>query len=192
MELTFQTTIFEWRDICDLIEPRKLAKAYHESFNLKTPISELEKLLLDEDKSTISDFCEYISEYAEKQNLTEKGADTSDLKPSSEINPFFIKYGGILSDEVNRIAPGTMSEFEFKANKLSRIGQNIMFIGFIAGIGIWWIWSFHWSLLLPIILGIGINQIGDKRKPEKMNINGFKNFRELIYGMENKMKKAST
>jgi hypothetical protein len=67
-----------------------------------------------------------------------------------------------------------------------------MFIGFIAGIGIWWIWSFHWSLLLPIILGIGINQIGDKRKPEKMNINGFKNFRELIYGMENKMKKAST
>ena len=215
MELNFQTTIFDWRDICDLIEPKKLAKVYHESFNLKTPISELEKLVSDEDKSTISDFCEYISEHAErqniepirllgqncrtasifrtlKQNLTEKGADTSDLKPSSEINPFFLKYGGILFDEVNRIAPGTMSEFEFKANWISRIGRIIMFIGFFAGIWIWWFWSFHWSLLLPIILGIGIYQIGEKRKPEKMNISGFKNFRELIYGMENKMNKAST
>jgi hypothetical protein len=215
MELSFQTTIFDWRDTCDLIEPKKLANIYYESFNLKTPISELEKLFLDEDKTTILDFCEYISEHAEKQNieplkllgqncqtaslfkalkqnLTEKGADTSSLKPSSEINPFFLKYGGILTDEVNRIAPGTISQFEFKANKLSRIGQSLMIIGFIAGIVIWWIWSFHWLLLLPIISGIVLYQVGNKRKPEKMNISGFKNFRELIYGIENNMKKSST
>lgn len=214
MELNYQTTIFEWRDICDLIEPEKLAKVYHESFNLKTPIIELEQLFIEEDKSTISDFCQYISEHAEKQNiepirilgqncqtasifrtlkqnLKEKGADISQLKPSSQINPFFLKYGGLLVDEVNRIAPGTLSEFEFKANKLSRIGRNIMFIGFFAGIGIWWIWSFNWFLLLPIVIGIVMFQIGDKRQPEKININGFKTFRELIYGMENKMKKAN-
>ena len=215
MELNFQTTIFEWRDICDLIAPKKLAKVYHESFNLKTPLSELEKLFSDEDRSTISDFCEYISEHAEKekiepirllghncqtasifrtlkQNLTEKGADTSDLKPSSEINPFFLKYGGILFDEVNRIAPGTMSEFEYKANKIESIGTKVLFFSIVFAIGFWSIWFFNWLLLLPIAIGIIIYQIGAKKKPEKMNISGFDNFRELIYGMEKQMKKAGT
>ncbi len=215
MDFNYESPIFDWIDACDLVNPKKLAKIYHKEFKINRPITELENILIDENNRTVSDLCEYISEHAEKQNiepirllgqncqtasifrtlkqnLAEKGADTSDLKPSSEINPFFLKYGGMLFDEVNRIAPGTMSEFEFKANKLSRIGRNIMFVGFIAGIGIWSIWSFHWSLFLPIVLGIGIFQIGDKRKPEKMNISGFKNFRELIYGMENKMNKAST
>ncbi|KZS39512.1 hypothetical protein AWE51_25685 [Aquimarina aggregata] len=215
MEPNFKTTIFEWRDICDLIEPNKLAQVYYKNFNLKTPISELEQLFTDEDKNTLSDFCEYISKHSEKQNiepikllgqncqtasifrtlkqnLKEKGADISELKPSSEINPFFLKYGGLLVDEVNRIAPGTMSEFEFKANKLSRIGRNIMFVGFFTGIGIWWIWSFNWFLLLPIAFGIVMFQIGDKKQPEKINISGFENFRELIYGMDKKMKTAST
>lgn len=214
MELNSKTTIFEWRDICDLIEPKMLAKVYHEYFNLKTPITELEDIFIDEDKSTLSDFCEYISKHAEKQkielirllgqncqtasifrtlkqNLKEKGVDISQLKPSTEINPFFLKYGGLLVDEVNRIAPGTMSEFEFKANKLSRIGQNLILIGFFVGIGIWWIWSFNWYLFLPMVVGIVIFKIGEKRQPEKININGFKNFRELIYGMENKIIKDS-
>ena len=215
MEPNFETTIFEWRDICDLLEAKELAKVYHESFNLKTPISELEYLLIEEDKNTISDFCEYISKNAERQNikpikilgqncqtasifrtlkhnLKEKGADISELKPSSKITPFFLKYNWLLVDEVNKIAPGTMSQFEFKANKFSRIGRYIMFMGFFVGIGIWWIWSFNLFLLLPIVFGIIIFQIGDKRQPEKININGFENFRELVYGMENKMKKAST
>jgi len=214
MEPNFQTTIFEWIDICDLIEPNKLAQVYHESFNLKTPISELKQLFMDEDKNTLSDFCEYISKHAErqniepikllgqncqtasifrtlKQNLKEKGADTSELKPSSKINPFFLKYGGLLVDEVNRIAPGTMSEFEFKANKFSRIGRNLLFVGFFAGIGIWWIWSFSWFLLLPIVLGIIMFHIGDKKEPEKINISDFKSFRELIYGMDKKIKTTS-
>jgi hypothetical protein len=47
-------------------------------------------------------------------------------------------------------------------------------------------------LTLPIIIGIIIFQIGDKKQPEKLNLAGFQNFRELIYGMENKLKKAST
>ena len=215
MDFNYESSIFDWRDSCDLVNPKKLAKIYHKEFKIDRPLLELEDILINEDKRTVSDFCEYISLHAKreniepirllgqncqtasifrtlKQNLTEKGADTSELKPSSEINPFFLKYGGLLIDEVNRIAPGTMSEFEYQSHKLSRIGRNIMFIGILAMIGIWWIWSFIWWLTLPIIIGIVIFQIGDKKRPEKLNLGGFQNFRELIYGMENKLKKAST
>ena len=215
IELNFQSTIFEWIDACDLISHLELAKVYHETFNIKRPISELENILKDEDKNTLSEFCEYISQHAErqkiepvkllgkncqtasifrtlKQNLTEKGADTSDLKPSTKINTFFLKSNGILFDEVNRIAPGTMSEFEYKANKIQLTGRTIGFFAVVFTIGFWGIWFFHWLLFLPIALGIIVYQIGAKKEPEKMNIGGFDNFRELIYGMEKQMKKAST
>ncbi|WP_111542110.1 hypothetical protein [Mesonia algae] len=215
MDFNYESSIFDWRDACDLIEPKKLAKVYHQSFNLKRPISELEDILIDENNRTVSDFCEYISEHAErqkiepirllgqncqtasifktlKQNLSNNGADTNNIKPSSEINPFFMKYGGLLVDEVNKIAPGTISEFDYKSNWISRIGRIIMWTGILLMILIWWISSFHWSLLLPIAIGIVIFQIGDKQKPEKLNVSGFKNFRELIYGMEKRLKNAST
>ena len=215
MDFNYESSIFDWRDACDLIEPKKLAKVYHQSFNLNRPISELEDILIDENNRTVSDFCEYISKHAErqkiepirllgqkcqtasifrtlKQNLSNNGADTNDIKPSSEINPFFMKYGGLLVDEVNKIAPGTMSEFDYKSNWISRIGRNIMWVGILLMILIWWIWSFHWLLLLPIAIGIVIFQIGDKQKPEKLNVSGFKNFRELIYGMEQRLRNAST
>ncbi len=43
--LTFETTILDWRAICDLIEPKKLAKSYSDLFNLTTPLADLEKIL---------------------------------------------------------------------------------------------------------------------------------------------------
>lgn len=215
MELNYETTILDWIDICDLIKPKKLAKVYHEEFKLNRPISELEQILTDFEKSTLSDFCEYISQYSErqniepikllgqncqtasifrtlKQNLTDSGVDTTDLKPSTKINEFFLKSNGLLFHEVNRIAPGTMSEFEYKAHKVQRTGSTIGFFAVVFAIGFWSIWFFHWLLLLPIVIGIGVYQIGAKKEPEKMNIGGFENFRELIYGMEKQMKKAST
>ncbi|MGY8943844.1 MAG: hypothetical protein ACKVHV_07320 [Flavobacteriales bacterium] len=215
MELNYESTIFEWVDACDLINPKDLAKYYHSTFKIKQPISELENILLEEEKNTLYEFCEYLSRYAErqniepikllgqncqtasifrtlKQNLTEKGTDTSDLKPSSKVNDFFLKTDGILFDEVNKIAPGTMSEFEYKANKVQLTGRTIGFFAVVFAIGFWSIWFFHWLLLLPIAIGIIIYQIGAKKEPEKMNIGGFENFRELIYGMEKQMKKAGT
>jgi hypothetical protein len=213
MDFNYESSIFEWQDACDLVETKKLAQIYHKEFNIKRPISELENILADGDNKTISDFCEYMSLHAErekiepikllgqqctsamifrvlKQKLTDKGADTTGLKPSSEINPFFLKFGGQLFDEVNRIAPGTFSEFEYKSNKILRFGRNIMFFGVLTLICISWFWKFQWQLILPIILGIGLTNIGGKKQPEKLNISGFKNFRELIFEMEKKIKQS--
>jgi hypothetical protein len=88
--------------------------------------------------------------------------------------------------------PGTMNEFEYKANKVESTGIKVLFFSIILAIGFWSIWFFHWLLLLPIAIGVVIYQIGVKKEPEKMNIGGFDNFRELIYGMEKQLNKAST
>ena len=214
VEPNYEFTIFEWRDACDLLNPTKLAKIYHEEFKIKRPILELETLLKNEDINTLNEFCYYISQHAEretiepinlfgqncqtasifrtlKNNLTKKGVDTTYLKPSAKISNYFLKNGGIIFDEVNRIAPGTMSKFEYKVNKTEVMGNRILFFTIIFGIAFWKILFFHWLLLLPIVIGIIVSQIGMKKEPEKLNFGGFENFRELIYGMEKQLKKAS-
>ena len=67
--LNFNTTISDWRMICDLIEPINLAKYHHDLFNLKTPLADLEQILLDEDSKTIGDFCIYIANNSEKTEI---------------------------------------------------------------------------------------------------------------------------
>lgn len=114
MDFDFESSIFEWIDACDLVDPKTLAKIYHKEFRINRPLFELENILIDQENRTLSDFCEYISEHAKrdtiepikllgqncqtasifrvlKQNLTEKGTNTTELKPSSEINSFFLK-----------------------------------------------------------------------------------------------------
>jgi len=60
--LTFQTTIKEWRSICDLIEPTKLAKCYHEFFELETNESDLINIFSNEKEHTLKEFCDYMAQ----------------------------------------------------------------------------------------------------------------------------------
>ncbi|MEK6154244.1 hypothetical protein WIW50_13315 [Flavobacteriaceae bacterium 3-367] len=215
MSLNYETTILEWMDVCDLLMPTKLAKYFHKYFQLNRPLAELECLLKNFEKNTISDFCEYISEHAErqkivsitllrqkcetasifrrlKQNLSKQVAYATELKPSSKVNDFFLKSDGVLFEEVNRIAPGTLSEFEYRANKLVLTGQTVILLSAFFAYVFWAIWFFHWLLILPIAIGIALYQIGMKKEPEKLSLGGFEDFRELIYGMKEKLEKVST
>lgn len=211
MNIEYDSLIFDWQDACDLVSSKEIASIFHEEFNINRPVFELEHILHEKSHKTVGDFCEYIAFHAKresiesvkllgkycrsaaifkelKRKLTEKGANTSNLKPSSHINPFFLKHGGLLFNEVNLMAPGTLSKFEYTSHKLSRIGRNITILGFLLLIVVGLMWSFHWILLLPIILGIVSILIGDKKQPEKLDINRFKTFRELIYSMEHRLK----
>ncbi|MFM2387571.1 MAG: hypothetical protein RL660_2328 [Bacteroidota bacterium] len=212
-DINYESSILEWLDTFDLVDTIRLAKIYHRKFNLSRPLSELENLLEDQENTTISDFCEYIAANAErekidpikllgrnctsaaifralKNKLAAIGIDTKGLKPSSEINPFFLKYGGQLFSEVNRLAPGTWTEFDFKPNKMSRLGRNILFLGVLLLICRCCFGKFQWQLTLPIIIGIVLSYIGDKNQPERLSINGFKNFRQLILAIERNLSEA--
>ncbi len=207
--LSFQTTIFEWRDICDLIEPKKLAKCYHDSFKLNTLVSELE-ILLSYSKNTLSDFCNYIADNAVRQevlpvnimgtncmsagifkslinNLKQKGIDTSGIQPSSGIVPIFNKHAGTLLDEVSKLAPGSFTKFEYEENRITKWGLGLTLTGifflFIALAS-----HFYWFLLLPLPAGIILLIIGRRFKPKKEVIGGYDTIRDLILGMQAKLK----
>ena len=213
--LTFSTTISEWRMICDLIEPIKLAKCHHDFFSIKTPLADFEQLLLEEDSKTIGDFCNYVAENSEKteikpiislgqkcltasiyksliSKLNKRGVDTNDIRPSSKFVPLFDKNGDAFLEEVNKLAPGSLTKFEYRDNKIVRLGWSIIGLSILGLILISLIWQFHWAMILFIGLGIITIAIGRQYKPEKEIIGGYDTIRDLIKGMETILIKTAT
>jgi len=214
-QLTFDTTISDWISICDLVEPKKLAKVYHDFFNLQTPISELERILNFQQVNKLKEFCVYIAENASKENikpiislgqscmsaaifktlisnLNKRGVNTNNIKPSSEFIPVFKEYSVELLEEVNKLAPGSLTNFDFKNNWIVRTGGIIIVIFIISIIVIPLIWHFHGSLWIILGIGLTIVMIGNRFKPEKDIIGGYKTIRDLIIGMQEQLKKAAT
>jgi hypothetical protein len=214
-ELTFNTTISEWRDICDLVEPRDLAKYYYDLFKLESPIEEFEKILIWEGKNKLADFCMYIAEHAQKEEikpiismgitcheaaifktliskLKQYNINTDEIKPSSDFVPLFKRYPDEFLIEVNKLAPGSLTNFDYKDNWIVRTGGIIILIFILSIIIVPMIWQFYWSLWIILGIGLTIVMIGKMFKPEKDIIGGYDTIRDLIIGMQEQLKKAAT
>ncbi len=205
--LTFNTKISDWRMICDLIEPLKVAEYFYELFNLKTPIADLERFFLEEDSKTIGDFCNYIATNSKKteikpvlsfgrkclsssiykiliHKLNSRGIDTKDIKLSSKFVPLFYKDADIFLEEVNKLAPGALTKFEYDDNKIVKLGWSIITVSVLSLILLTFLWQFHWSIGLFIGFGIITVAIGKQYKPKKELIGGYDTIKDLIKGME--------
>ena len=172
-------------------------------------------ILENETQNTLGDFCNYISENAVREiidpiillgkecqeaaifktllsKLSKKGVDINGIRPSSKFHPFFIKNLNELFSITNRLAPGSLSKFEYKSNKTTKAGGLIIFLSliFVAIFSI--IWNFHWYLLIPTGIGLIINTVGNRLSPAKDILGGYDTMKDLIVGMNEKINKAIT
>ncbi|MEN0049345.1 MAG: hypothetical protein AAF806_19955 [Bacteroidota bacterium] len=205
-----QITIAEWREISDLVSTKKLAHHYHDFFELSISLIELQELLKSEKKTTLSDLCEYLAFHAErkeitpilllgqscqtaaifkvlKENLAKRDIVVDDLKPSSKINTFFLKYGVDFLVEVFKIAPGVIYEYEYRDNKFVRTGSLMWLLSIPVWMLTYYFDLFHQLMLIPFITGILLNFIGAKQDPEKLSIGGYEDFRQLVYAMNDRL-----
>lgn len=213
-ELNYETPIWEWIDICDLIQPKQLAKVYNEEFGILKSSSELESIL-HSSNSNLGDFCNYISTNAQKQeikpvklfgsscqtasifktlisNLNKKGFETSKINPSSNLNPIFLKDAGTFISEINKIAPGVISNYDYKENKLVELGNILILLGLFFPIAGSFIWKFHILMIVPFIIGIGLSRYGHTKNPKILKLGNLNTFRDLVNKMNEQMVKAST
>ena len=113
IELTENTTIWEWRDAQDLLPWEELSEFLNQEFRINASKSEWKKVLTPEDNQTLGDLCDFISDSAEKtvfkpvirfgseslsaaifltikMNLKRKGVDVSELRPSTLVESFIM------------------------------------------------------------------------------------------------------
>ena len=208
-EFTYQTSLNEWIVVCDLTGPKQLSRYYHGLFHLKRDVQELESMFLNNEKTKIGDLCEYLANHCERAKISSivlfkqacmsagifraliselnlKGMRTDNIKPSSKIIPFFKKGGGELLEVVSKMAPGTLTNFEYEDNKTTTTGAQITLIGVLFVVLMTIFWKFSWWLLIPVILGIIISKIGGWMKPKRFSV-GYNTFRDLVSAIENNL-----
>jgi len=150
-ELTFETEIWEWIDICDLVPPDELWYYLDDYFRLKQDRSSWMSVLKDE--KTLGDLCNFVAEHASHEIITsikllgsdcktaaifrtftkrlkDKGIDTSAIRPSSKLEELVNQYGGVFIQEINLFAPTVLPPITYRAN-----------------------WNFNWGLYIFLLFG---------------------------------------
>ncbi len=142
--LTFQTTIGEWRKICDLKEPSELALDFQRFFSLDIDQSDL-TYMLSVEKNNLGMFCDYVANKASKEifppdvysevaifkilqtEFDKRGINTTDLKLSAKLSPFFCKHATDVVEIVSKLSPGTFSYYKFKHSIIGKLGILLLF-----------------------------------------------------------------
>lgn len=111
LEITSEMTIYEWRVYHDLLPGRKLYQDFNTMFRVQLPHEAWTMVVEPEKQKTMWDLCEFIAQHATKEvirpkrlfgqdcidagifltlkkNLTARGIDGKDVRPSTSLRSF--------------------------------------------------------------------------------------------------------
>lgn len=131
VELSFGSSVAEWRNACDLLGTKKLAEALNEIWDLTIPPSEWETVLEPAKSRTLRDVCGLIASRAQQTRmlnaghfgassrsagaflairslLLRAGADPSAIKPSLPIAELARQFPQVFLGPIARLAPGRL------------------------------------------------------------------------------------
>ena len=136
MDLSFDSTIDEWRTACDLLPWEELGFALNKRFGIVFESSKWHSLLEPATKKTLKELCEEISKYADKEiikpvnilgkeclkggvfltirsKLAEAGADVSALTPSSLIEDYMCSHWKAFYEMSSKLFPNKLPVMKF-------------------------------------------------------------------------------
>jgi len=206
-ELTFETHIMEWRDICDLVDTNHLWKYLNYYFGLQVDYKMWQTVLELQDKKTLGDLCHFIAMYAEKEiiqpvklfgetcetaaifrsfiaRLKNRGIDTGSIKPSSELEPLVKAYNALLIQEINLMEPTVLPPVQYKSNWLYKWGLRLFIFSVFVTIFLAWRQT-EWALLTGglCVIGYVMLTVGARMEPKQASFEGINTVADLIRRM---------
>jgi hypothetical protein len=129
--LSFDTTVAEWRDACDLIEWRELGRGYNQIWGIACQDHEWRAVLEPPRVRRLADVCQLIAEHAARpvirpsrmlgstcaaagafltirSLLHEAGAPAGEIAPSTPLAPYTRRFAEVFLGPVARLAPGSL------------------------------------------------------------------------------------
>lgn len=201
--LTFETSIEEWRSICDLLPPRQIAEYFNYFFELNILVEEWITIIEPGDEKKLKVLCEFIALNATKPTIVpvklfgadcqsaatfkylmkrfaEKGVQVKSIKPSDFLEPFVIDNFGLLIEEVNKVNPSVLPPVNYKYNFFSNVGIISFLIGLVVLIASIWISNLSIVFVSLFAGSIMFTWIGAKLRPAKASFDGIHTFRDLV------------
>ncbi|OQP46212.1 hypothetical protein [Niastella populi] len=203
-ELTFETTILEWRDICDLVDTSKLWKYLNYYFRMTADEEAWMNILEPEDEKTLGDLCNFIAILAEKEiirpiklfgnycttaaifkslkgRLKNRGIDVPDLKPSSQLAPLVKKYNSVFIEEINQIDPMVLPPINYKTNWVYKWGlRSFITFLFLTILLICIKSNWAWYKGGVFLIGYGMTWLGGILKPKQASFRDIHTVADLV------------
>lgn len=137
IDLTFDSTITDWRHACDLVGWRRLAKGLNTHWKTNIGIEQWKLVLVPPNKRKLRDVCQLLAEnsttevvsvptihgrpcapagvyFAVRELLARQGADVSNLRPSTPLALYTRRYGDTIAGPISQLAPGALPPIEIK------------------------------------------------------------------------------
>jgi len=141
-EISFSSTIDEWRDANDLLPWQPLSEFLNKEFQIAATEDEWKLVLTPSSKRTLKDVCQLIAKHSSKQDiipkkifgqeclsaavfltlkkyLAQRQVNVSELRPSTFVAPYFEKYFSEMIEQTTIISNGkqVFDKFETKRKK---------------------------------------------------------------------------
>ncbi|MCG8094423.1 MAG: hypothetical protein JAZ17_12520 [Candidatus Thiodiazotropha endolucinida] len=153
-DLSFNSTIEEWRYACDLVAWKPLGRAMNKWFQINHTDEEWYKVLEPSEKQTLFGVCNLIASTAKRPaivplqifgnkcldagafvalrtSLKNSGVPISSLKPSTQLHPWLLQYWGELSDAVGKLAPGVLPPVDIEETFIQRLSYWLVGLGIL-------------------------------------------------------------
>lgn len=135
IDFTFETTMDEWRDVYWIFDLEPTRINLMETWGFQISSQEWESIIFPLEKKTLGDLCQFIASRAKRQVpikshllgsccqsggtflairqlLAQAGANVSNLRPSSPIEPYLNRYPDVFLDKISCLAPHRLPTVE--------------------------------------------------------------------------------
>jgi hypothetical protein len=129
--LTFDTTVGEWRDACDLLAWRELGRGYNQLWGIVCSNAEWHAVLEPADQRRLRDVCRLVAGRAVRPRIRPSrllgstcatagafltirsllhgaGAPAGEISPSTPLAPYTRRFAEVFLGSVSRLAPGVL------------------------------------------------------------------------------------
>jgi hypothetical protein len=203
-DLRFETTIFDWRDICDLVGTSELWKYLNYYFHLDASRETWMEILEPDDEKTLADLCQFVADRVEreiiepikimgdycttaaifkslKRRLADRGLDVSDIRPSSQLEPLVKKYKSVLIEEINQLDPAVLPPIDYKTNWVYQWGLRVL-LTFVVVTAFLAFRKSNWGWLAGgiCLVGYGMTWLGAWLKPKQASFRHLHTVADLI------------
>ena len=205
-ELLMSTSVQDWQDEADLLPWAKLADAFNIYWNMNASRKDWQQVLTPESNQTVHDVCDFIAKHARIENvhpptlfgrecvpagiffavrdlLSRRGADVTNLAPSSELKSYAIKHADVFVNEISRLAPGQLPTMQ-----LDHPSDRLLFpvllswISLMVSLAISPFFPFLWIPVLAIAICVFVAlRCTAKMEPTDVQFGDLVTFRDLCY-----------
>ena len=153
--LTRETTIGEWRAICDLIAARRLTRVFNEWFGLAESDTACLAVLVPEEQRTLGGFTDFVAARARWQDfqsisvagrpdaaagaffclrglLAQAGVPVAELRPSTPISSISRSHLSPLAEALSRLAPSLVPVPKVTLHRRQHVGAGLAVLSALA------------------------------------------------------------